>query len=467
MYEHLASLFGGPPNAAICSLYAQWAKGEWGMILTGNVQISGDHLTLGRDMVVPQAITQETIQLFAQLAERMRPPSVRDNPRHVSATAPLGTAVVMQLSHAGRQSPTILGGRLPFIRALAPSSIGLSPSRTSSPSAKDGWFSQLVYALAFPKPRAMSLYDIEHVVDGFVRGAKLALDAGFDGIELHASHGYLLAQFISPRSNERHDAYNAQDEPLHLLHQLISTIRAVVPSQFIVGVKVSSADYVEAGSSPSVDTGIEDAIEERALGHVIEISTWEMVDFIEISGGDYENPAFMTTSRQVFFSRFSRKARPANLSGALEDGHADLLGIGRGSVLCPELPRLLRGYANLEHPPPSIISAKRSGSEGVTINTLFPQLPELSSVDTPLARAWHYILSSLGILPLPKLIGAGVGMAWYVAMISRLSRGKHVDYSVGGLGAIARMWATELRLATASAAIFVILLLCIGRSWLC
>lgn len=79
---------------------------------------------------------------------------------------------------------------------------------------------------------------------------------------------------------------------LRLLHRVVSAIRAVVPPNFVLGVKISSADYVQAGSGPIVDEkdGILSMEEERAVAHVKEIAKWKMVDFIEISGGDYESP---------------------------------------------------------------------------------------------------------------------------------------------------------------------------------
>ena len=64
MYEHLADLFGGAPNDAHLTLYRRWAESHWGMIITGNVQVCSDHLSLGRDMVVPPVLSQGTIRIF-------------------------------------------------------------------------------------------------------------------------------------------------------------------------------------------------------------------------------------------------------------------------------------------------------------------------------------------------------------------------------------------------------------------
>lgn len=103
----------------------------------------------------------------------------------------------------------------------------------------------------------------------------------------------LLAQFMSPKSNTRTDDYSAMPgNSLRLLNRIVTSIRAIAPPRFILGVKISSADYVEAGSGLASDEkdDILSMEEERAVGHVKEIARWKMVDFIEISGGDYEAP---------------------------------------------------------------------------------------------------------------------------------------------------------------------------------
>ena len=214
MYEHMAPLFGGLPNANHFALYSLWSQGGWGMIITGNVQVSQDHLTLGRDMVVPKTVTSDALRSYAALASAMRPASEQCNQESHDLSRPRAL-VIMQLSHAGRQSPIVLGGRLPPTPPFAPSALRIG--RNEHLSAQLGWFARLVFKIGFQTPRAMSVQDIDHLVDRFVLGAKMAHDAGFDGIELHASHGCkylrcscpqleingrfadLLAQFISPK----------------------------------------------------------------------------------------------------------------------------------------------------------------------------------------------------------------------------------------------------------------------------
>ncbi|KAJ6615132.1 hypothetical protein B0H10DRAFT_1801780 [Mycena sp. CBHHK59/15] len=425
LYEHLARLFGGPPNAYHCSLYAKWSQYDWGMIFTGNVQVSPDHLSLARDIVLPRELSEESVKPFRELADAMH------GEREERPMA------IMQLSHAGRQSPNILGGRLPFSRPLAPSSVRLGSSLKNN-----GLLSDLLHRIMFQVPNPMSVADINEVVDAFARGAKLAVLASYDGVELHVAHGYLLAQFISPKSNKRTDEYSCSpDNVLRLLHRIVSQIRATVPSDFVLGVKFNAADYAD---------DLVAATESPALDHVRSIAGWGSVDFIEISGGDYEKPDFMTTSaspsaRQALFADFSRHtvhvladiphaplvlltgglASPAQLHAALAAHHTHLLGLGRAAVLRPDLPRLLKTQladdAAAQHP--------------------FAPPPDLR-----LWSPWPWVLTCL---PRIRLLGAGASMAWYVVMLRRLATRSpaaaggalRADYSVGALGGILWMWA--------------------------
>ncbi|KAJ6536346.1 hypothetical protein B0H19DRAFT_1183256, partial [Mycena capillaripes] len=136
---------------------------------------------------------------------------------------------IIQLSHAGRQSPNILGGRFPFVSLLEPSSI--RP------------LSNFFHRIMFQILRAMTLAGIDAVLAAFVRGAKLAAQTGFDGIQLHAAHGSNLILYYGP-------------------------------SDFILGLKINAADYADSNEAGEISP---------ALDH--------SVDFIEISGGDCEKPA--------------------------------------------------------------------------------------------------------------------------------------------------------------------------------
>jgi 2,4-dienoyl-CoA reductase-like NADH-dependent reductase (Old Yellow Enzyme family) len=160
---------GGCPTKDHEQLYQAWSEHPWGMILTGNVQVSSTHLGSGRDLIV-----DSDLDAFVRLASIIK--------RNGKSLA------IMQLSHAGRQSANIVGGRKPFVAPLAPSTVALGHK-------SDGFLARILQRLMFTKPQEMTLSDIDEVVDQFVKGARLARLSGFDGIELHAAHGCMSNAF--------------------------------------------------------------------------------------------------------------------------------------------------------------------------------------------------------------------------------------------------------------------------------
>lgn len=183
MYEHLASFGGGPPNSYHLNLYSQWAKNGWGMIITGNVIISDDHLTLGRDLTLPPSLSidsESNALPFKKLADAIH--GMDSDTGEGQRGNANETLAIMQLSHGGRQSANIVGGRFPFQKPLAPSSLRLAPGDASL-------LSRVLNRVLFQIPRAMSQNDINKVIDRFVEGAIFAYKCGFDGVQLHAAHG--------------------------------------------------------------------------------------------------------------------------------------------------------------------------------------------------------------------------------------------------------------------------------------
>jgi 2,4-dienoyl-CoA reductase-like NADH-dependent reductase (Old Yellow Enzyme family) len=154
---------------------------------------------------------------------------------------------------------------------MAPSAVPLSLG--------PGLLPTLIRTLVFGTPREMTGADIDDVVARFARTARLAADAGFAGVEIHAAHGYLLAQFLSESANRRTDAYGGSPAARSkIILDIIRAIRAAVPKKgFAVGIKVNSADH----QSPR---------EFSACREQLKLIAEEGVDFLEISGGDYENP---------------------------------------------------------------------------------------------------------------------------------------------------------------------------------
>ena len=221
-----------------------------------------------------------------------------------------GAAIFAQINHAG---------------AVAQDS-GLTPISPSGISIRDTGM----------KSEVMTLEDIDRVKDCFVNAALRAKAAGFDGVEIHSAHGYLLNQFYSPLTNHRIDDYNGQTlagrTKLHT--DILRAVRAAVGSEYPIAIRFGACDYLEGGSS------IEDIPE--ASRHFADAGA----DLLDISGG---LSGFMKkgNSQPGWFAELSRPAKksvqiPVLITGGinsateaeqlLEDGAADLIGIGRAML---------------------------------------------------------------------------------------------------------------------------------------
>jgi 2,4-dienoyl-CoA reductase-like NADH-dependent reductase (Old Yellow Enzyme family) len=104
---------------------------------------------------------------------------------------------------------------------------------------------------------------------------------------------------LTSQYNKRQDEYSATTSPLHLVHRIVTKVRELVPETFVVGIKLSTADYMDAHAADDAIAHEKQDQEDRSLRHVTEISSWGMIDFIEVSGGDYENPG---AARVIFFT---------------------------------------------------------------------------------------------------------------------------------------------------------------------
>lgn len=144
------------------------------------------------------------------------------------------TAIV-QLAHPGRMSPRGAGGRPSSMPSLCPSVVPVILG--------DSWLDKKVCRLLLGVPVECTLEQIDEVVSSFVLGARVALRAGWAGVQLHAAHGFLLSQFLSPHTNRREDDYGGSPtKRLFLLQRIVREIRAVCPAPFCLAVKLNSGD---------------------------------------------------------------------------------------------------------------------------------------------------------------------------------------------------------------------------------
>ncbi|MDE2411792.1 MAG: NADH:flavin oxidoreductase/NADH oxidase family protein [Sphingomonadales bacterium] len=299
------------PSADLLNLYRAWAQGGTGLIITGNVMVDGRAMTGPAGVVLENDLFLDHFREWADVARSD------------------GGKVWMQINHPGRQMPAGMGQE-----TLAPSAIALDLGAQSK---------------QFPMPRAMSEAEIAEVAQRFVTTAVLAERAGFDGVEIHAAHGYLLSQFLSPLSNQRTDQWGGSlENRARLLVDIARGIRAAVAPGFAVAVKLNSADFQRGGFSP------EDA---RAV--VAKLAPLG-VDLVELSGGSYEAPAMMgssrderTLAREAYFLDFARDIAevapmPLMVTGGIRrravaqqviDSGVAMAGIATALAIDPALPR--------------------------------------------------------------------------------------------------------------------------------
>ncbi|KAH6880023.1 NADH:flavin oxidoreductase/NADH oxidase [Thelonectria olida] len=333
MAENMADKLGLPTKSLISS-YGPWADGGWGMIITGNVQVDLRYLGGPLDVAF-----NDTIGYNKQL-EAWKP--------WAATCLRNGTPTIVQVNHPGRQSPVGAGTRGFFEKSIAPSAI---------PMDFGGGFLACAFShMIFGTPKEMSTQEIKYAISRFVDTARLSAEAGFSGAELHAAHGYLLAQFLSNKSNKRTDEYGGSPAArTKIVLDIISGIRAVVPKSFCLGIKLNSVDH----QSP---TEFSDCMEQ------LKLITAAGVDFVEVSGGTYEKPTMMlgvsdmkneestrTKGREAFFLDFAAAVRkeipdvPLMVTGgfrsrqgidaAIVNGGCEMAGIARPSVLNPKLPK--------------------------------------------------------------------------------------------------------------------------------
>jgi 2,4-dienoyl-CoA reductase-like NADH-dependent reductase (Old Yellow Enzyme family) len=192
---------------------------------------------------------------------------------------------------------------------------------------------------------ALSLEEIKVLPAEFARTASLAKELGFGGVEIHAAHGFLLNQFLSPLFNRREDAYGGSlQNRMRLLLEVISAVREAVGPDFPVGIKLNATDQLEGGFAEDEALEVIAAIDQTAT------------DLIDVSGGTYFPGAKSSSDRAgtgPYFLDFAARARSrtsiplmvtggfktlAQAEGAIADGKADIVGLARALVVDPELP---------------------------------------------------------------------------------------------------------------------------------
>ncbi|MFJ7128756.1 NADH:flavin oxidoreductase/NADH oxidase family protein [Streptomyces sp. NPDC098101] len=315
MEENMAGA-GQLPDERTLTLYRRWAAGGAGLLITGNVMVHAEALTAPSGVVLDE---HSPLKPFAAWAE---------------AGKSGGAVMWMQLNHPGRQVASGMPGVV-----WGPSDVGVSLGRHSG---------------RFGRPTAMTPRQIEETVTRFAVTAHRAERAGFDGVEIHAAHGYLLSQFLSPLVNKRTDQWGGSlENRARMLLHVVHAVRSAVPPSFAVAVKLNSADFQRGG----FDT--DDA--RQVIGMLEPLG----VDLVELSGGSYESPAMTgrpaddsTRAREAYFLDLAKdlvgtSPLPLMLTGGitrrvtaervLYNGVA-VVGMGTALTLTPDLPERWRNH---------------------------------------------------------------------------------------------------------------------------
>jgi 2,4-dienoyl-CoA reductase-like NADH-dependent reductase (Old Yellow Enzyme family) len=264
-----------------------------------------------------------------------------------------GAVIGLQLAHAGR-------------KASVYPEWGSGGNKGTLPEAEGGWQTVSASDLAFgdyAAPRALTVEEIEDVVAAFVAGARRALAAGFDLVELHAAHGYLVHQFLSPLSNVRDDAYGGSlENRARVLLEIVRGIRAEVGDAVPVLVRFSATDYVEGGWDEEQTATVAEWARD-AGADLFDISSGGLVTGVRIpSGPGYQVPLAASVGRgaHVQVSAVGRITEPRQAAEIVSSGQADAVMLAREMLRDPHF-ALRAGRelgVDLDYWPPQYVRAR-------------------------------------------------------------------------------------------------------------
>ncbi|MGC1783347.1 MAG: NADH:flavin oxidoreductase/NADH oxidase family protein [Acidobacteriaceae bacterium] len=377
--------------------YRRWAQGGAGLLLTGNVQVDRTHLDRAGNIAIDGNGGLESLRAMAR------------------AGTSAGNHLWMQINHPGRQTPAGINPR-----PLAPSAIPLAAVEQGCGS-----------------PVAMTEAQILDVVRRFAHVATVARETGFTGVQIHAAHGYLLSEFLSPLSNSRTDGWGGSlENRARLLMEIVAAVRKAVGADYPVAVKLNSSDFQKSGFS-----------DDESM-RVVQWLSGASLDLLEISGGNYEQPQMIgrgesqlaeasvtgavyesTRLREAYFLGYAKRIRPtsdlplmitggfrsaAGMKAALDSDVLDIIGLAR--PLCADLDvcaKLLAGTMDEIMSPERMLKLDRA-----TLG------PELSDVELKMMQSYGPV-------------------AWCYLQILRLGEGQEPDLALNALQALAGYDASE------------------------
>lgn len=349
------------PDHRLNTLYRRWAEGGAGLLITGNVMVSPDAMSGPASVVLQQGTDLAPFMDWAKAGRAG------------------GGQFWMQINHPGRQTYAMLGEEAVSASNVAVDIPGLSKN--------------------FRQPRALRENEILALIDRFATTAELAENAGFSGVQIHAAHGYLINQFLSPLTNLRDDQWGGSlENRARFLLETVRAVRARVSEPFSVAVKLNSADFQKGG------------FDMNDAKWVVEQLGTMSVDLVELSGGSYESPAMQgriedgssTARREAYFVDFARDiaaiaTMPIMVTGGIrrrevaEDALVNkaggigvsVLGIASAMAYEPDLPNNWRAGKTPDIDLP-VVSWKNKRMAGLaTMMLAYRQLERLSAGKSP------------------------------------------------------------------------------------
>jgi len=355
------------PGKNIPSLYRLWAEGGTGLIMTGNVMVDKNQLGEPGNIVFDRNSDMEKLEKWAEEGQKN------------------GAKLFVQINHPGKQSPSVINKQ-----PVAPSAIAVEGEM----------------APFFNPPRELTIEEIKDITEKFGEAAEISKKAGFSGVQIHAAHGYLVAQFLSPADNKREDEYGGSIENrMRFLKEIYLKMREKTGDDFPIGMKINSTDFTEGGFS-----------EEDSIYVVKEMDKLGM-DFIEVSGGNYESPKmFGGDEDKVYFAGYAKKIKefieaPIMVTGGIktidsmeeiiDSGTADFIGLARSLALEPFIPNQIENgsyrTADVKRLTTGIKSLdKKAGSFlGLAYSQMLMHKLGSGRKAAPLSSAWPVIFYTL------------------------------------------------------------------------
>jgi len=323
--------------------------GDWHMTHLGMLANSGAGLVFVEmsDVERRGRITHGCVGIYSEECEAALT-------RVIAHCKRIGTAKFgIQIAHAGRKAssaPPWQGGQ-----GLKP---GQDPWETIGPSP-------IAFGANWPAPRQMTDEDIAQVRDAYVEGAKRSLRAGFDTIQLHMAHGYLIHAFTSPLSNRRNDSYGGDlAGRMKFSLEVLRAMRAVLPKTYPLGARISAVDWVDGGLTVEDAVRWVSAMKESGLDYVDVSSGGVSADVRTPTSPGYNVPIAAQIKRETGMptSVVGLIAAPRQAEEIVAKGEADMIALGR---------------AMLDDPHWAWMAAKELGAEVARPNQYLRAAPKL------------------------------------------------------------------------------------------